>query len=80
MGDLIVSSKQFVDFYGPWVLSLYPQHEKPMIPILVNLKSGLWTDDLRTSFAKNSPAKEMLSKLRSFFGQDIHDKVQNEAI
>ena len=80
MGDLIVSSKQFADFYGPWVLALYPQHEKPMIPILVNLKSGLWTDDLRTSFAKNSPAKEMLSKLRSFFGQDIHDKVQNEAI
>lgn len=79
MGDLIVSSKQFADFYGPWVLALYPQHQKPMIPILVNLDSGLWTDDLRTPFAKNSPAKEMLSHLKTFFGDDIKGKISTDA-
>lgn len=71
MGELIVSSKQFADFYGPWVLALYPNSNKTMIPILVNLDTGFWTNDLRTQFAIQSPAHHMLGALRQFYGKDI---------
>lgn len=71
MGEMIISSKQYADFYDSWVLALYPQNKKGMTPILVNLKTGQWTDDLTTSFAKNSPAQHMLQALKKFYGKDI---------
>ncbi|MCC2666846.1 MAG: hypothetical protein K0S63_762 [Gammaproteobacteria bacterium] len=71
MVDLILSSKQYADFHGSWVLALYPQTVHQMMPILVNLKSGEWTNDLRTAFAQQAPAKEMLSALKRFYGADI---------
>ncbi len=37
---LIVSSKQYANRRGNWILALYPQPKKGMIPILVNLKTG----------------------------------------
>lgn len=75
MADMIISSKQFADFNGPWVLALYPQNKQTMMPILVNLESGLWTNDLQTTFAKKSPAKAMLRSMKRFFGNDITDVV-----
>ena len=71
MYDLILSSKQYADFYGPWVLALYPQNKKAMMPILVNLETGEWTNDLRTPFAKKSPAVHMLKALQGFYGNEI---------
>jgi arylsulfatase A-like enzyme len=71
MEKLIISSKQFADLYGEWVLALYPQSQTKMMPILVNLTSGKWTNDLNTPFAEMSPAKEMLTALRDFYGADI---------
>lgn len=71
MLQLIISSKQYADFYGPWVLALYPQSHKPMIPILVNLETGQWTDDLSTPFAQDAPTLRMLQALKSFFKEDL---------
>jgi arylsulfatase A-like enzyme len=71
MGDLIVSSKQFADFNGPWVLALYPQNKQRMMPILLNLETGFWTNDLSTDFAKHSPANHMLRSMKNFFGNDL---------
>jgi hypothetical protein len=71
MVNLILSSKQYADFHGSWVLALYPQTIHQMMPILVNLQSGGWTNDLRTAFAQQAPAKEMLSALKRFYGADI---------
>lgn len=71
MVNLILSSKQYADFYGPWVLALYPQDKHWMMPVLVNLESGKWTTDLRTAFAKQSPAQHMLQALKKFYGDDI---------
>jgi hypothetical protein len=71
MADMIISSKQFADFYGPWVLALYPQNKTRMTPILVNLETGQWTNDLHTVFAKQAPTEHMLYALRHFFGNDI---------
>ncbi len=73
MMQMILSSKQFADYYDDWVLALYPQNKKIMLPVLVNLKTGYWTIDLNSPFAKNSPADRMLNAMKGFFGKDITD-------
>jgi len=73
MIDLIISSKQYADFHGSWVLALYPQTIHQMMPILVNLKTGEWTNNLQTAFARQAPAVQMLSALKRFYGADISE-------
>lgn len=73
MLKMILSSKQYADYYSNWVLALYPQNNKVMMPILVNLKTGEWTNDLTTEFAQSSPAHHMLIAMKIFFGSDITD-------
>jgi arylsulfatase A-like enzyme len=77
MADLIVSSKQYADIYQEWILAMYPTAHGEMVPILVNLKTGLWTNDLTTPFAMRSPAAHMLSALKSFYGNEI-GKISSE--
>ncbi|MHB1949024.1 MAG: sulfatase-like hydrolase/transferase [Gammaproteobacteria bacterium] len=76
MGKLIISSKQYADVYGDWILALYPQNPHVMMPILVNLQTGKWTNDLRTDFAMQSPSLLMLQRMKKFYGSDI-TSVQN---
>lgn len=71
MGKMIINSKQFADIYGEWILALYPQNSHIRMPILVNLTTGEWTNDLQSEFAKASPAYVMLEKLNSFYGEEI---------
>lgn len=71
MVNLILSSKQYADYYGEWVLALYPQNQLMMKPILVNLKTGEWTDDFHTSLAKRAPVEHMLQALKKFYGRDM---------
>ncbi len=71
MVDLILSSKQYADFYGSWVLALYPQNKHWMLPVLVNLENGKWTTDLNTTFAKQAPIQHMLRAMKHFYGKDL---------
>jgi arylsulfatase A-like enzyme len=71
MGDLIISSKQYADIYQSWILALYPQPDGFMMPILVDLKTGQWTNDLSTPFAQKSPARRMRLSLQKFYGQEL---------
>lgn len=71
MAKLIISSKQYADFYDTWVLALYPQAKSHMMPILVNRYTGQWSNDLYSSFAKQAPVKHMLTALKKFYGDDI---------
>ncbi|MDX1900823.1 MAG: sulfatase-like hydrolase/transferase [Gammaproteobacteria bacterium] len=66
MLKLVLSSKQYADYRDQWVLALYPQSHQKMIPVLVNLESGRWTTDLNSSFAKSSPANEMMLSLKKY--------------
>lgn len=72
MGEMIIHSKQFADIYREWMLALYPQNERYRMPILINLVSGEWTNDLNSIFALQSPAKEMLKALKLFYGNEIN--------
>lgn len=67
MERMIIDSKQYADIYGDWVLALYPQGKSEVTPILVNLKTGNWTNNLQTTFAKDSPAEEMLVAMKAFY-------------
>lgn len=71
MGELIISSKQYADLYGSWILALYPQHKKNRMPILVNLETGLWTNDLKSSLARQAPINHMIHAMQSFYGDDV---------
>ncbi len=53
---------------GDWVLALYPD-DAEYIPVILHLSDGKWTDLLNTKFAKNSPAKHMLSQLEHFYSK-----------
>jgi hypothetical protein len=71
MEQMIIQSKQYADIYGDWMLALYPQNKLTRMPILVNLKTGEWTNDLHSAFAKKSPALKMLAALKKFYGKEL---------
>jgi hypothetical protein len=59
-----------VNGYKNWVLALYPS-KKALVPILVNWETGQWTDDLKISFAKRSPASKMLAAMKKFYRKEV---------
>lgn len=71
MGKMILTSKQYADLYGEWVLAYYPQNKTLRTPILVNLRTGEWTDHLDSNLAKHSPAIMMMHALKSFYSQEL---------
>lgn len=71
MNKMIIGSKQVADIYGDWMLALYPQSEHERMPILISLKTGQWTNDLHSDFARLSPASEMQKALEQFYGPEL---------
>jgi arylsulfatase A-like enzyme len=71
MGKMIINSKQYADIDGEWMLALYPQNNHFRMPILINLVSGQWTNDLQSTFAQHSPASHMLQALKTFYGNEL---------
>lgn len=72
MGEMIIHSKQYANIYDGWMLALYPQNQNVRMPILINLKTGLWTNDLTSTFAAHSPARHMMQDLKAFYGEEIN--------
>jgi arylsulfatase A-like enzyme len=62
--------KQRAVFDGHWALAIYVKYDKS-IPVLVNMKTGYWTDDLQSTWAKHSPVKQLFAKLKAFYGNEI---------
>jgi len=55
--------------------SMNAEAEKYTLPpyfVLVNLKSGQWTTELDTPFARQSPAQTLLNKLKAFYGNELN--------
>jgi len=71
MVTMIIKSKQLAVIYENWMLALYPQASHARMPVLVNLKTGQWTTNLTSSFARQSPADQMHIALRQFYGQEV---------
>ncbi|STX50352.1 putative Sulfatase [Legionella busanensis] len=66
----INAMKQFGIIKDNWLFALYP-NDNYYIPVILQLKTGYWTDDLNSDFAKKSPALEMLKELRQFYQKDL---------
>jgi arylsulfatase A-like enzyme len=70
--------KLYAIIKGHWLLALYPD-DKGYLPILLQLKTGQWVDDLNTDFAKSSPAEPMLAELRQFYSHKTWQLVPEAA-
>lgn len=51
-----------------WVLALYP-NKTHYIAVIQDLSSGLWIDNLDSSFAKATPAALMYKEMQQFYGK-----------
>lgn len=71
MGDMIIASKQYADIYGNWMLAYYPQSHKDHMPVLINLQTGAWTNNLQSEFARRSPALAMKARLKNFYPSEL---------
>ena len=80
MNKMIIHSKQYADIYGEWMLALYPQSNAARTPILINLKSGKWTNDIRSTFARQAPTQLMLTQLKHFYGDELNTVIGDNEI
>jgi arylsulfatase A-like enzyme len=72
IANQLMSTKQRAVYYGDWTLALYPiEKENKPILILVNRKTGEWTDDLNVSLTKHSPVKQMMCALQRHYGKEL---------
>ena len=53
-----------------WVLALYPD-KKTYIPVIQNLVTGLWIDNLHSDFARSTPAEPMYQQMQKFYGNEL---------
>lgn len=63
----IAKQKIYGIIKGNWVLALYPD-DKSYIPVIQNLITGQWTDDLNSHFAKSTPVAQLIQSLSQFYG------------
>jgi arylsulfatase A-like enzyme len=56
---------------GDWVLALYPD-DKAYIPVIQNLTTGQWSDNLNSSFSSRTPAALLYQQLKTFYGKKIY--------
>lgn len=56
--------------HNHWVFALYPD-KNHYIPVIQNLSTGEWTDELNNSFAKSTPALLLYKKLKRFYGKQL---------
>ncbi len=71
MVDKIIHSKQIAVIEKGWMLALYPQKNLTRMPILINLNSGEWTNQLNAPLAKQAPVGVMMSNLKQFYGDEF---------
>ena len=62
-----------------WILALYP-NDQSYIAVIQNLKTGEWTDDLRSDFAKSTPADLLYQQLQYFYGKKLSLPVLNSSL
>lgn len=66
----INNNKLYGVIQGDWILALYPD-EKSYIPVIQNLATGAWIDDLHSDFAQQTPAAELAKELQKFYGKKL---------
>lgn len=65
----IIRDKQRALLYDHWLLGVLPQSLHKWV--LVDMRSGKWTDQEGSSLVRNSPFKKMHNDLLKFYGQEL---------
>jgi arylsulfatase A-like enzyme len=66
----INNNKLYGVIKGDWILALYPDNTS-YIPVIQNLSTGEWIDDLHSDFAQKTPAAELTKELQNFYGKKL---------
>ncbi len=67
---VIAMQKLYGVIEGDWILALYP-NDTSYIPVIQNLSTGLWTDDLNSNFAHTTPQAQLKNQLQQFYRDDL---------
>lgn len=78
----VIKSKQRALLLGDWLLARYPASYRnnifskkvfslPAYYVLANIKTGQWTIDLNSTFAKTAPLKRLKKEFDDFYGDEI---------
>ncbi len=71
-GDwLLADMPATVRYHVNYEKNIYQPYISPPLAILVNLKTGLWTADLHSSFAQTAPVAQLTRKLTAFYGDEL---------
>lgn len=62
----INNDKLYGAIRGNWILALYPD-DTSYIPVIQNLATGQWIDNLDSDFAKTTPAVQLAKELKHFY-------------
>jgi len=66
----ILANKQRGVLYQDWLLALLPEKNKPL-SVLINIKTGDWTSDMASDFAKSAPVGMMLNELQNYYKYEV---------
>jgi arylsulfatase A-like enzyme len=67
----LIEQIQRAAVYQDWVLAEYPARLSRQVWVLINMKTRQWTDDFSTPFAKQAPVRELLQKMKLFYGDEV---------
>lgn len=83
----LINNKQRAVLSGDWLLARYPAGIRskinastkwklvdevvPPFFVLINMKTGKWTLELKSDFAKKAPVKAMQAQLKQFYGDEV---------
>ncbi len=67
----LIEQIQRAAVYQDWVLAEYPARQSRQAWVLINMKTRQWTDDFSTDFAKKSPVKLLLQRMKLFYGDEV---------
>lgn len=70
--DYFNQQKLYGIISGSWIFALYPNNRK-YIPVIQNLVTGEWSDEMNSQFALSSPAKALHSQLKLFYGKKLDE-------
>jgi len=71
MAKNVIPGKQRAVLYKQWLLALYPQAKHHVVSVLVNRKTGKWTDDLGSKFAQQAPVPYLLKAMKKLYGKEV---------
>ncbi|MBB72303.1 MAG: hypothetical protein CMF50_07885 [Legionellales bacterium] len=76
LSNAIIKGKQRGVLRGDWLLVDVPDLDDKHFVILVNTKTGQWSDELSSAWAKQAPVADMQKALQNFYDDELNHAKQ----